>query len=156
MRLVTMGVAEPENTLDAGPEVIRFSGYYEAVMAAHQLQLGGPRAEVFGYAFGTAPWPCYGFHVVAFPPGGDPGRERHGLEPGTIGRFIDGGIRFGLVYLLLIAVAAAGVDLLKWADAPEGVRGPGPMGVVEPLVALAASLPLGLVSFRQANRTPSR
>lgn len=128
------------------PSTLRAYDYYEAQLAAHQLEAEGHRAEVYGYMYSWAPWPSGGFRIVVFKDGltgeplGDGRMPEFGEFPsGTFVRGLDTVLRFLTVVCATIGFGVAvisAIDLLKsiYHSNPEKV-----------LIGVTVILPIALI-----------
>ena len=107
----------------ARARILPYYDFFDACLAAHQLQLEGIYAEVLDYTLSTAPWPDCGFRLLVIFPDMDETDPKplDPIEPGRIGREIDSLLRalcavavFGTpILVILIALKAANVSVAE-------------------------------------------
>ncbi|MGI9242065.1 MAG: hypothetical protein ACR2RV_14775 [Verrucomicrobiales bacterium] len=92
------------------PRLIRFYDYYDAQLAAHQMELDGHRAIVFEWIYNLGPWPGAEYRVAVFEQGltGEPNEDGSDpvfgeFEMGPLAKRIDAVLRF----LTVISIGAA-------------------------------------------------
>ena len=106
------------------PCTIRFYDYYDAQLAAHQMELDGHRAIVFEWIYNLGSWPGAEYRVAVFNKGlvGEPNEdgsepEFGAFETGTLMDRIDAFLRF----LAMVSLGAA-LLLLLWISILLGWR----------------------------------
>jgi hypothetical protein len=123
----------------AWARILPYYDYFDACLAAHQLQLEGIHAEVLDYTLSTAPWPDCGFRLLVIFPDPDETDPKPlvPIEPGRIGRKIDSLLRAS------VAVAVFGTSLLVVLIALKAASA----SVVEPLIRFQTVLATAMLGI---------